>query len=145
MPDLAKGPIRRNTISQFRVENTWVDSPPGFPPSTLLVSSTTASQSSSMNTSPPCPPHHWHHHLKDTVISSRHYTAQKEGLTHGRSTLCYLVDAHAWALVEGEACLWNLFRELIGAISRGKEVSCLLDFRLSGVRNEWFVGLEKLT
>ena len=37
------------------------------------------------------------------------------------------------------------FRGLVGAISQAKEVLCLLDFGLSGVRNEGLVGLEKLT
>ena len=66
---------------------------------------------------------------------------------------CYPVDVHACALLEGEACLWNLsglskleqaLRWPIGTISRAKEASCLLDFGLSGVRNEGFVGLEIL-
>ena len=104
--------------------------------------------------------------LKDTVISSRPYTAQQEGqLTHGRSMWSWgkckafqLLDCFwmSWCFV----LLWGLpclatagghslslepFRQLIGIILWGKEVLCVLDFGWSCVRNGGFVGLKKLT
>ena len=120
---------------------------------TLLVSSTTASQSSSMKSIPPWPTRHRHYRLKDTVISSRYYTAQQEGRTLGKSAcdpfsfwaLCATLGAPMVGRSWRAGLVSRTFRMLIGAIPREKEVSCLLDFPLSCVRNEWFIGVEKLT